>query len=287
MRRLVPLLIATLASVPSLADGGDRVQKDIAYSQNGGERTRLDVHAPGDGKDHPVVVWVHGGAWQAGDKAHVQAKPRAFSEQGYVLVSVNYRFHPAVTYKEQADDIAQAVRWVHDHAKEHGGDPGRIFLMGHSAGAHLAALVGTDDRYLKKTGLSLSDLAGVVLLDGAGYDIPKQVRQVLLPRMKTMYTTVFTDDEPTQRDASPVTHVAKGKGIPPFLILYVASRRDSKTQSVGLAAKLREAGVEAKVLPAEGKTHATINRELGQPNDTPTQEVFEFLRGQSVRTAKP
>ena len=97
------------------------------------------------------MIWVHGGAWQIGDKAQVQAKPKAFNERGYVLVSVNYRFHPAVTYKEQAGDIAQAIRWVNDHAREHGGDPGRVFLMGHSAGAHLAALVGTDGRYLEKS----------------------------------------------------------------------------------------------------------------------------------------
>jgi acetyl esterase/lipase len=156
--------------------------------------------------------------------------------------------------------------------------------MGHSSGAHLAALVGTDNRYLKEAGLTLSDLAGVVLLDGAGYDIPRQVRQASSPRMKAMYTTVFTDDEPTQKDASPVTHVARDRGIPPLLILHVASRRDSKAQSEGLAARLREAGVEATVVPAEGKTHATINRELGQPDDAPTKAVFEFLR---EHTEKP
>jgi acetyl esterase/lipase len=76
------------------------------------------------------------------------SKPKAFNERGYLMVSINYLFHPAVTYREQAGDIAQAIRWVKDHAQEHGGDPGRIFLMGHSAGAHLAALVGTDGRSL-------------------------------------------------------------------------------------------------------------------------------------------
>jgi acetyl esterase/lipase len=251
------------------------VQKDIAYSDAGGNRTRLDVYIPGDGKDHPVLIWIHGGAWQIGDKRLVQAKPRAFNERGYVLVSVNYRFHPAVTYSEQAGDIAQAIRWVHDHAREHGGDPGRVFLMGHSAGAHLAALVGTDERHLMCDGLKLSDLSGVILLDGACYDIPRQVKQTMLPRMKAMYTK---EDEATQRDASPTTHVAKGKGIPPFLILHVARRHDSKAQSEALAAKLREAGVTATVVPAEGKTHLTINRELGEPGDGPTEAVFEFLR---------
>ncbi len=280
MSPLVVLLIVALTSVPVWAEDGPKVAKDIAYSEAGGVRTRLDVYTPAGGKEHPVVIWIHGGAWQNGDKALVQSKPKAFNEQGYVLVSLNYRLHPAATYKEQAGDIAQAIRWVHDHAKDHGGDTRRIFLMGHSAGAHLAALVATDQQYLEKAGFKLSDVAGVILLDGAGYDIPRQVRQAVLPRIKTMYTTVFTEDEATQRDASPITHVARDRGIPPFLILHVASRRDSKVQSDTLAARLREAGVAAKVMPAEGKTHATINRELGQPDDEPTKAVFEFLKSQ-------
>jgi arylformamidase len=155
--------------------------------------------------------------------------------------------------------------------------------MGHSAGAHLAALVGTDGRYLENEGLKLSDLSGVILLDGAGYDIPRQIQQAPLPRLKTMYTTVFGEDEAKQKDASPITHVVGGKGIPPFLILHVASRRDSKAHSEALAARLRGAGIEAKVVPAEGKTHATINRELGQADDPPTKAVFEFLRGHCLK----
>lgn len=275
---LICLLVGLTTAPGQVADGA-KVTKDIAYSVAGGVRTRLDVYSPAEGKDHPVVIWVHGSAWQIGDKSQVQAKPGAFNERGYVLVSVNYRFHPAVTYKEQAEDIAQAIRWVKEHAGEHGGDPKRIFLMGHSAGAHLVALVDTDGRYLENAGLKLSDLSGVILLDGAGYDIPQQIRQAVLPRMKAMYTGVFTEDEATQKDASPVTHVAKDKGIPSFLILHVASRRDSKAQSEELAARLRESGVEAKVVPAEGKNHATINRELGQPEDAPMKAVFVFLRG--------
>jgi acetyl esterase/lipase len=140
MTRTLTCLLLSLTAVPVLAAGGAKVQKDIAYSDVGGSRTRLDVYAPADGKDHPVVVWVHGGAWRFGDQAHIQSKPKAFNELGYLMVSINYRFHPAVTYREQAGDIARAIHWVKDHAQEHGGDPGRIFVMGHSAGAHLAAL---------------------------------------------------------------------------------------------------------------------------------------------------
>jgi acetyl esterase/lipase len=132
--------------------------------------------------------------------------------------------------------------------------------------------------------VKLGDLSGVILLDGAGYDISRQIRQAWLPRMRAMDTGVFTEDEATQKDASPVTHVARGKGIPPFLILHVACRRDSKAQSEGLAARLREAGVEAQVVPAERKTHVTINWGLGEPDDSPTGAVFEFLRGRCEKT---
>jgi acetyl esterase/lipase len=124
----------------------------------------------------------------------------------------------------------------------------------------------------------------VILVDGAGYDIPRQISLTTLPRLKAMYTSVFTEDEATQRDASPISHIARGKGIPPFLILHVSSRRDSNAQSEGLAARLREAGVEAKVVRAEGKTHLTINRELGEPEDGPTKEVLEFLVTQSQKS---
>lgn len=281
MRPCFALLFFFLIATTGIATERGQVKRNIAYSEAGGVRTQLDVYSPADARNLPVVIWVHGGGWQIGSKASVQDKPKAFNEKGYVFVSVNYRFHPAVTYKEQAGDIAQAVRWVRDHAAEHGGDSKQIFLMGHSAGAHLVALVGTDGRYLENAGLKLSNLSGVILLDGAGYDIPRQIRQSLLPRSRALYTEVFTEDLATRKDASPVTHIASGKNIPPFLILHVADRRDAKAQSEALGSKLRSAGVEVTVVPAEGKTHATINKELGQSNDAPTKAVFEFLESQS------
>ncbi|WP_165224293.1 alpha/beta hydrolase [Aquisphaera insulae] len=266
------LLITAAASGP----GGSH--RNIAYSDLGGARTQLDVYAGEGGKARPCVVWIHGGAWEFGNKSGVGQKPKAFGEKGYLFVSVDYRMHPAVTYKEQAGDIATAIRWVRDHAAEYGGDPKRIFLMGHSAGAHLAALVATDERYLEKAGLGLKDLSGVILLDGAGYDIPQQVASSRLPRIKAMYTGVFGKDVEGQKDASPIEHVSRGKGIPAFLILHVAARPDSRLQSESLGERLRAAGVAARVEPAEGKTHMTINRELGTPGDLPTISVFTFLR---------
>ena len=255
-----------------------KVHRDLAYVDPVDDSRRLDVYAPADGKDHAVLFWIHGGGWRKGDKAHVQRKPQALVDKGFVFVSVNYRFVPQVTVEEMTGDIAKAIRWVHDHAKEYGGSPHTIFVAGHSAGAHLAALVCTDDTYLKSEGLSLSAIRGCIPVDTAVYDIPGQLGDVG-PLRAGLYTSAFGEDEAVQKQLSPITHVAKDKGIPPFLILHVADRPDSTAQSRAFAKALVGAGVQAKVVPGEGKTHATINREIGLPKDEPTKAVFEFLGG--------
>lgn len=282
MRRLSVAAVGMLVVAGSvLAEDPGRVQRSIAYAGEKSDRQQsLDVYVPATGTDLPVMVWIHGGGWQIGDKWRVERKPEVFNAKGFVFVSINYRLHPATDYLGQGADVAKAIRWVHDHAGEHGGSPKKIFLMGHSAGAHLAALVATDPRYLTAEGLKLSDLCGVVLLDGACYDIPRQRELAVLPRMQELYRTVFGDDVEQQQDASPITHVQRGRGIPPFLILHVATRRDGRIQSESLGKRLTEAGVTATVTAAENKTHATINREIGEPDDVPTKQVFEFLDAQ-------
>lgn len=286
MRKTVALALC-LVGLVARASGADavdapRVQRSVAYSKQGGERTSLDVYAPAaapvGGDKLPIMIWIHGGGWRFGNKNNVLVKPAAFNAQGFVFVSINYRLQPGVTYQDQAGDVAEAIHWVHSHAKEFGGDAGRIFLMGHSAGAHLAALVATDDRYLKAAGLKLCDVTGVVLLDGAAYDIARQIEIAPLPRMKEIYTDAFGTDPADHRAASPSTHVAAGKGIPPFLILYVATRRDGRLQSTDLANQLTAAGTPAKLIAANDKTHATISGDFGQPGDKPTETVFEFLK---------
>lgn len=253
-----------------------KAHRGIAYAEPKNERQTLDVYVASEGKGQPVVLWIHGGGWRRGDKASVQKKPQVFVDRGFVFVSTNYRFVPQVTVKEMTGDIAKAVRWIHDHISEHGGDPKMIFVMGHSAGAHLAALVCTDDRYLKAEGLSLSVIKGCVPVDVSVYDIPKRLKDGGAVPPAT-FTQVFGKSEESHRDLSPATHVAKGKNIPPFLILHVAARAETKAQSHWLAEKLKAAGVDAKVVAAEGTTHGTINANLGLPKDEPTRQVWEFL----------
>lgn len=274
MRSVSSIAIALFASSALAAE--PKAHLGLAYAEPKNERQMLDVYAPADAKNLPVVLWIHGGGWRAGDKACVQKKPQAFAEKGFLFVSTNYRFVPKVTVKEMTADIAKAIRWVHDHAHEYGGNGKSIVVMGHSAGAHLAALVCTDERYLKAEGLPLSILKGCVPVDVSMYDIPKRIKDG--GSLKTgAITATFGDSEASQRELSPAAHVAKGKNIPPFLILHVADRPETKAQSHWLADKLKDAGVAAKVISAEGTTHGTINANLGKPGDPPTVELWQFL----------
>jgi len=149
-----------------------KVHRDLAYTEPKNERQTLDVYAPAEGKEHPVVFWIHGGGWQTGDKSDVHDKPQAFVTRGFVFVSTNYRLLPNVDMETIIRDVAKSLGWVHNHIAEYGGDPKRIFVMGHSAGAQLAALVCIDDRYLKADGVPFDVLKGCVPVDGDTYDVP-------------------------------------------------------------------------------------------------------------------
>lgn len=255
-----------------------RVLRDVAYAEPKNERQTLDVYAPAEGKGRPILFWIHGGGWTKGDKTSARQKPAVFNEHGYVFVATNYRFVPNVTIKEMTGDIAKAIRWTHDHAAEFGGDPNSIVVLGHSAGAHLAALVCTDDRYLKAEGLSLAILKGCVPVDVSMYDVPQRLKDGgSVPSAKI--TELFGETEESQRELSPAAHVAAGKQIPAFLLLHVAERDDTKAQAQALAAKLQAAGSPARVVAAAGKTHGAIGAELGVVDDKPTQELRKFLDG--------
>jgi acetyl esterase/lipase len=260
------------------------IKRHIPYADKADERQVLDVYSPKGAKGLPVVFWIHGGGWQTGDKADVQVKPQAFMDKGFVFVSTNYRLLPAVDMATLVRDVARSLRWVHDHIAEYGGDPKRLLIMGHSAGAQLAALLCTDDRYLKAEGLSLSLIKGCVPVDGDTYDVPAIIETAEtrwrvhgLPRAKFSYREKFGNDPEKHRDFSAVTHVAKGKGIPPFLILHVAGHPDTTAQARRLGNVLKDAGLPATVFAAAETTHARINADLGKPDDPATKALFEFL----------
>ncbi len=281
---------------------GMQVTRDQQYGDIGGadpNLTSLEIYALRTSKNLPVLVFIHGGGWWAGDKnrgpifcdvgkqsvsvrtsddkTDTILKAIYFTGQGFVFVSTNYRLSPQVKHPTHVQDVAQAIAWVYKNISKYGGDPNRIFVMGHSAGAHLAALVATDGRHLEQSGASLDVLKGAILLDGAGYDIPRQMRQAG-PRLERTYRTAFGEDPKDWKDASPITHIAKNKNIPPFLIVHAGERLASKTQAEWLARKLQAADVPARTFHARDKNHMTLNRHLGRPNDDTTLRIATFLR---------
>jgi acetyl esterase/lipase len=281
MKHIIPFLVVLAVAAGARAQD---VKRDIPYAEPAHERQVLDVYSPPGAKNLPVVFWIHGGGWQTGDKKDVQLKPQVFTEKGFVFVATNYRLLPAVDMGTIVRDVARAVRWVHDHVAGYGGDPKRLFVMGHSAGAQLAALVCTDDRYLKAEGLSLADIKGCVPVDGDTFDVPAIIATAEarwtahdLPRAKFGHREKFGDDPRKHKDFSAVTHVAKGKDIPPFLVLHVAGHPDVTAQARRLGNVLKDAGVPVTVFGARETTHTRINADLGRPDDPATKALFEFL----------
>jgi len=270
-----------LFSLVTLGNAAPTVLRDLPYAgKESDPLQKLDLYQPEEKREQPrpVFILIHGGGWSAGDKSNsrfIDPKTSRFVEGGYVVASINYRLAPAVKHPGQVEDVCKAIAWMQKHASKYGGDPKRIYLLGHSAGAHLAALAAVDTARLKAADVDPASIRGVVLLDGAGYDIPIQyapMREGSL--MEKMYRHAFTSDPAKQRDASPVHRVSGDP--PPFLILHVARRLDSRRQSHLLADALRDKGGKAKVI-AMDKTHATINADCGKPEDPVTLAIAKFL----------
>jgi acetyl esterase/lipase len=273
-----------LVAISSVAGAhAQQVTRDIPYA-TAHERQVLDVYAPAGAKNLPVVFWIHGGGWQSGDKTMVALKPKAFMDQGLVFVSIQHRLLPTVDMGAITRDVASALGWVHKNIAAHGGDPNRLLVMGHSSGGQLAALMCTDDRYAKAEGVSLTMIKGCVPVDADTFDIPAiiemaetRARAHHLPMPTYGHRQKFGDDPAKHRDFSAVTHVARNKGIPPFLILHIGGNPDTTAQARRMAAVLEAAGISAKVVNGREATHASLNDNIGAPNDPVTKELFAFV----------
>jgi arylformamidase len=269
----VPMSItaqAILAPEPALAQRAERVQT-LSYGRD--PLQTLD-YWPGRAANAPLVVFVHGGGWSRGDKRmmHGSDKLRHWQAQGYAVASLNYRLVPEATVEQQAQDVAAAVALLKARF-----DPDKIALIGHSAGAHLVALAGTDPAYLRAAGLSFADIAGIVPLDGAAYDVAAQLAHG--PRiMQRTYRQAFSGGPARQAKLSP-TRQAGRPNAAEFLILHV-EREDGARQSAALGQALRRAGASAEVRGFAGKGlrgHMEINRRLGDPDYPATAAVDAFL----------
>ncbi len=260
--------------------GGPRAptQQDMSYGSD--PLQALDLWVPAGAKAAPLVLFVHGGGWKRGSKdtAMSRALPGHLTAQGYALASINYRLVPAATVEQQAADVAAALAHLLKRAEALGIDRNRVVLTGHSAGAHLVALVGTDERYLRAVGLSFADIDGVMPNDGAAYDVPAQMAQAGA-FMGGTYEQAFGTDPARQQALSPTRHAA-APNAPAFLLLHV-QREDGVAQAKALAEALKRSGTRVQIgsFPGEGlQGHAEINRKLGEPDYPATPVMDEWLK---------
>ena len=277
-------LLSACAVVIAVSASALEVKKAIPYADDGHARHVLDVYAPDGAKALPVVFWIHGGGWQAGDKSDVATKPKWFAEHGFVFVSTNYRLLPEVDMGTLIRDCAKSFAWVQKHISQYGGDPHRVLVGGHSAGAQLAAILCTDHRYVKEAGADFSALIGCVPVDGDTYDIPAIIEMAEtrsrvhgLPLPSFGHRKKFGNDPALHKDFSAVTHITKGKGIPPFLTLHVSSHPDTTAQALRLTNALKAAEVDARSFGAKNTNHSKLNDDLGLEGDAATKELEAFL----------
>lgn len=261
-----------------------RVLKDMRYCE--GEDAdptyhRLDLYLPADAGGVPVVVFIHGGGWTGGSRQKSRYVGWVLASEGIATAVVDYRLSPAVKHPAHVEDAARAFAWVHEHIEEYGPRRDRVFLMGHSAGAHLAALLALDERYLRKHGLSPSDVRGAVLVSGV-YRISDSIRWGTLRR-------VFPTDAQVLRDASPMNHARRD--APPTRLLYASADLPGlAAQARDLHAVLVEKGACVDLIRVTPRGHMSILEGIVRQDDDVRGYVLDFVRNYSqwpVRRSGP
>lgn len=243
---------------------------DIPYG--GDKKQRLDVYLPKNPKNAPIIVMVHGGAWKMGDKKSenvVQNKMNRWVSKGIIFVSLNYRLVPKVTPIQQAEDVATALSYVQSHAITWGGDPKKIILMGHSAGAHLVSLISANPQ--KYVSFGLKPWLGTVSLDTATMDLVQTMER----KHYDFYDDVFGSDKNVWVQNSPLYQLERS--APPMLLICSSVREDNPCEnSKPFVAKGINMGLRIE-MSEQPLSHGEINDELGKSNGY-TERVEQFIR---------
>jgi acetyl esterase/lipase len=230
-----------------------REQTGVAYGKN--PRHQLDIYRPADGPaPAPVIVFFYGGNWNSGERADYRFVGAALAARGYVAVLPDYRLYPQVRYPDFLADSAQAVRWVFDHVADWGGDPRRVFVMGHSAGAYNAAMLALNPAYLKAAGFDSQRLHGLIGLAGP-YDF--------LPLIGPISKAVFGFPD-TSITTQPI-HYASSAAPPTLLLTGTRDDVVDPGNSLRLAARLQHHGVPARVVTYPNLGHRTLIGAMAAP----------------------
>jgi acetyl esterase/lipase len=266
---LAPCAGASLFHREARLPAGTEVRRDLAYGSDPAQA--LDVYSLGSHAGRrPVIVMVHGGAWAFGDKEYrgvVQSKLAHWLPRGVIFVSVNYRMLPRQDVGGQAEDVARALAFVQQHAQEWGGDPEHLTLMGHSAGAHLAALLSADPERARAFGVRRWN--ATVALDSAALDVVAIMER---PHHE-LYDRAFGADPAAWRGLSPL-HQLGARAVP--LLAVCSTQRPDRPcdQAEQYVAHAQALGVDGAVLPMD-LDHGEVNKELGtQPDYTAAVDRF-------------
>jgi acetyl esterase/lipase len=217
----------------------------------------LDVYRPTKSSEAGrVVVFFYGGHWQSGNKSDYFFVAQALASRGFVAVLPDYRLYPNVTFPAFVRDGAAAVRWVHDNISRFGGDPEKVYLMGHSAGAHIAALLTLDGAYLKDVGLSRNAIRATAALSGP-YDF------VPAPQDRGVFGMGPTDSVPSAQ-IEPV-HFVDGHAAPMLLLQGLKDQTVKPENTARLAAKIKEAGGDVRVIEYPDRAHVGVVLALAWP----------------------
>jgi len=263
----------------------ERIVEDVAYwdhPEADPHKHRLDLFLP-VGEGWPMAIFVHGGGWSTGDKnlrfggADIYGNiGRYLARRGIGAAVINYRLLPTVALSDQFDDVARAVAWVHDHLDAYGGNPERLFLMGHSAGAHFISRVVFDPALLGAYGLSPEAVCGVIAVSGVAYDLTDE--EILAGSNRAYFEKRFGAIDDWQRAVSTLPLLTAE--APPFLILYAEGEPQRlQRQSQLLDAALGEAGVSSEVVVVPGQSHARILLTLSRDDKTAGPALRAFITG--------
>ncbi len=269
------VLFAMILSLTNLVAKAAAIkEKDISYGPD--TRNTLDVyHSNGEKQD--VIIYFHGGSWDSGRKDIYWWLGRTFAKRGVVTAIVNYRLSPAAGYKEMANDAALSVKWITEHISEYGGDPKRIFLMCHSAGAHLAELINADPRYFKELGI-VNPVKGLILNDAFGLDMHEYLVKAEKDHYYQSFIKTFTATEETWKEGSPMTYIQNVKN--PHLVLWGGSTYGAiKIQSPRLVETLQQQGVPVESVVVKGKKHVPMISQMVLPNNMLYKLIVDFIRG--------
>ena len=248
----------------------------------GPDLTSLDVYPVAGRCTAPVVLWVHGGGYRTGDKKNqMRDKVSLFNGRGWVVVSINYRLTTpglagSAQFPDHFDDVAAAVAWVHANIAAYGGDPTRLALLGHSAGADIVSNVATNPAYLGQHGLRLDALRCAGPLDTEGFD--KTTAGANDPDGEREQWRVALGNNPTYlADTSATQLIKPGIGIPPMIGVVRGTAQRQQIETAFLQA-LRDAAIESTTIDARTLTHNQVNNQIGAPGDSVmTAPLITFL----------